>query len=84
MIVILNEYLSRLKALESAQSPDKRREIPTITALAEEIGVSRVQLQRLASNGTEGIQFDVGGKIIKAMRERGFQMDITDLLEYHD
>lgn len=84
MIITLKEYLSRLEATESIQPPDKRREIPTITALADEIGVSRVQLQRLVSNNTEGIKFDIGGKIIKAMRQRGFSMDVTDLLEYHD
>lgn len=84
MLVKLKEYLERLKAEESILPVEKRRDIPSITALADEIGISRVQLQRLVSNETEGIKFDVGGKLIKVMRQRGFKMDITDLLEYHD
>jgi len=36
------------------------------------------------SNETEGIKFELGGNIIKAMRRRGFEMSVSDLLEYYE
>ncbi|MCB0194146.1 MAG: helix-turn-helix domain-containing protein [Anaerolineae bacterium] len=84
MIVTLKQYLSKLEAEESVRPEDQRRDIPSITTLAKEVGISRVQLQRLVSNETEGIKFELGGNIIKSMRQRGFDMNITDLLEYYE
>ncbi|MCB0163778.1 MAG: helix-turn-helix domain-containing protein [Anaerolineae bacterium] len=84
MIVTFKQYLNKLEAEESVLPKEQRRDIPSITSLADEVGISRVQLQRLVSNETEGIKFELGGNIIKAMRKRGFEMNVSDLLEYYE
>lgn len=82
MIVKLKTYLSQLEDLEQARPECERRPVPSITELASEIGLSRIQLQRLASNQVEGIKFSIADSIIKAMRRRKFPMELTDLIDY--
>lgn len=85
MRIKLKNYLTDLEHKENFKPKEQRREVPTITALAEEVGISRVQLQRLAtSDATLALKLDLADRIITAMRKRGFPMDVNDLLEYRD
>lgn len=84
MIILLKHYLARLEAEESVKPPHLRRDIPSITKLAKEVGLSRQQLQSWASNQVRNINLDVTDKILKAMQRRGFPMEISDMLGYYN
>lgn len=84
MIITLKSYLAELEKEEQFRPATKRRDVPTITALAKEIGVSRAQFHKMLANQTKSLKLDIADNIIKAMRERGFNMDVSDLLEYRD
>lgn len=84
MIVKLKHYLETLEHYEKFRPEGERREVPTLTALADELPITRSQLQRIVGGEARGIQFDVADSIIKALRRRGFPMDVSDLLEFHE
>lgn len=76
MVIKLKSYLANLA--------EEGHEIPTITALAKEIGLSRVQLQRIVGNDVMSVRLDTLSSIIHAMRRRGFKMQTTDLIDYRE
>lgn len=76
MVIKLKSYLAGLTV--------EGHEAPSITALAKEIGLSRVQLQRIAGNKVESVRLDVLSNIIHVMRQRGFSMQTTDLIDYRE
>ena len=80
----LKNYLAQIEYDESFKPEDKRREVPTITVLSDEIGITRSQLHRILGGEIKSLKLEVADNIIKAMRERGFDMDVGDLLEYRD
>lgn len=84
MIVKLKSYLATLDDLERFKPAANRKPIPTVTELAKEVGVSRAQMQRVVSGHIDSLKLKVGGGIIKALRERGFETDVSDILEYRD
>lgn len=84
MIIKLRSYLANLEDAEQAAPAAARREVPTITALARAANVSRVQLQRVAGNDVKSVKLEIIGNVIRALRDRGFDTDISDLLEYRD
>lgn len=84
MIVKLKSYLAKLEDEERFKSVGERRVVPTITDLAKEAGVSRVQMQRVVSGDIQSLKLTVGGSIIKILRQRGFDADVNDILEYRD
>lgn len=76
MIIKLRSFLATLQ--------DEGHEVPTITELANEIGVSRPQMYRIAAGKVDNLSLSAIAGIITAMRKRGFKMDIGDLLEYRE
>lgn len=84
MIIKLKHYLETLEFNERFKPVEERREIPTLSALARELPITRSTLQRIVGGQSKGIQFDVIDGIIKALRRRGFPMELTDMLEFRD
>ena len=84
LIITLKSYLASLEKEEHFKPETERREVPTVTALAREAEISRAQLHKIMANDTKSLKFDVGDRIIRAIRYRGFDMQISDLLEYRD
>lgn len=84
MIVKLKSYFAKLEDEERFKPEKERRAIPSITELAGEIDISRVQLQRMFGGDVKSLKLDVASEIIKSMRRRGFSMDVADFLEYRD
>ena len=80
--IALKHYLDTVAYEEGFKPKKDRREIPTITALAGDIGITRSQLHRILSNEVKSLNLDIADKVITAMRLRGFDMAITDLLDY--
>lgn len=84
MIVKLKGYLATLEDEERLKPLHQRRSIPTVTELAQEVGVSRAQMQRVVGGHIDSLKLKVGSGIIQAMRQRGFPMQVTDLIDYRD
>jgi DNA-binding Xre family transcriptional regulator len=84
MIVTLRSFLARLEDEERFKPEAQRRTVPSVTELAKEVGLSRVQMQRVVGGDITSLKLSVGGGVIKALRERGFSADVNDILEYRD
>lgn len=86
MIITLKSYLARLEDKERFKPEAARRKVPTITELSESkyVKVSRVQLQRIANGQVDSFKLSIGSGIIKDLRERGFDTNVSDILEYRD
>jgi DNA-binding Xre family transcriptional regulator len=82
MYINLDTYLSQLKAVESTKPKGERRHVPSLSELAEAIGMHQTSLSRLANNKINQLSLETGDKIITEMRHRGFPMQVTDLLAY--
>jgi len=84
MIVKLKSYLAKLEDEQRFKVHGPRLDVPTIKDLAEEVGISRVQMQRIVSGNIDSLKLKVGGEVIRVLRDRGFQTDVCDILEYRD
>lgn len=84
MYINLDSYLTDLKVLESSRPEPRRRRVPTITELAESIGMHQTTLSRLVNNKISQLSLETGDRIITEMRRRGFPMQVTDLITYRD
>jgi hypothetical protein len=84
MYIILETYLSNLKAIESTKPADKRNHVPSLSELAGSIGMHQTSLSRIANNKVGQLSLETGSKIIAEMRRRGFQMGVTDLVAYRE
>jgi hypothetical protein len=50
--------------------------------LADSIKVHRTMLSRFTNNKATNLNLKIADGVIKEMRRRGFQMEVTDLLRY--
>ncbi|MBA3533278.1 MAG: hypothetical protein H0T73_15265 [Ardenticatenales bacterium] len=50
--------------------------------IATDIGLSAVAMSNIATNSIKQLSLETGGKIIAAMRARGFPMEVGDLVAY--
>jgi len=82
MYITLKSYLGHIEALERSKPPGTRRTIPTIGELADELGIHRVTLSNIVNGNIQQLDLKTGGRIITAMRRRGFEMDVTDMIAY--
>lgn len=82
MYITLKSYLDQLEALERSKPPAARRLVPSIDELAGEIGIHRVTLSNIANGNIRQLNLETGGRIITALRRRGFKADVGDLIAY--
>lgn len=82
MYVVLKSYLESLEAAERSKVESQRRKVPTIGELAKELGIHRVTLSNVVNGNIAQLNLELGGRIITAMRRRGFKMIETDLIAY--
>ena len=82
MYVQLDAYLRRLRAIEGRKPKNKRRNVPTMTQLAEVAGVSRNSLSRISRGYTKSLNLEIAGAILSEMWRRGFEMEPNDLLNF--
>jgi hypothetical protein len=80
IIVTLKPYLEKCKL----KRKNGQSEVPNLTEFANIIGMHRVSFFRLASGKVGKFDLDVAGKIIAEMRRRGYDMQISNLLEYEE
>lgn len=72
--ITLNSYLTSEK--------EKGADVPSVSALARDIGMHQVSLSRLANNQVKQLNLSTANKIITAMRKRGFNMQMHDLIKF--
>ena len=72
--ITLNSYLKSER--------EKGADAPSVSALARDIGMHQVTLSRLANNQVKQLNLSTANKIIMAMRKRGFNMQICDLIRF--
>lgn len=82
MYITLNQYLAQLKNRERSKPEEKRRQVPSIVALAEAIGIHPITLSNIANNNITRFNLETGAAIINEMRRRGFPMEAADLITY--
>ncbi len=78
--VQLGTYLKRLRSIESRKPPNSRRNVPTVTELADAIGVHPNRLFRLIHGHTRSLNFDMAADILSEMWKRGFDTGMIDIL----
>lgn len=82
MYVTLKSYLSNLEEQERLRPRELQRQVPNFAELATDIGVTRAAISYIASGDIRQLNLEIAGKIIAAIRGRGFQMEVGDLLAY--
>ena len=84
MYIKLDSYLEETAALERAKPPGKRRSIPQKKEIAEAIGITPTALSRIIKGKVGLLRLNVGATIISLMRQRGFPMEVGDLIAYRE
>lgn len=82
MVVTLKSYLERLAEAEFIKPLPLRKKVPTISQLANSIGVHQTTLNRIANNETRKVDLDVVDKVITELRELGFETSLSDIMAY--
>ena len=82
MFVSFGPYLKKLDAIERAKPESERRSIPSLRELADATNSNRSTLSRLYRGDIVTFNIRLAGAIIREMRRRGFDMQITDLIDY--
>lgn len=84
MKFVLGEYLERLRAIEVLKDGGNPGMVPNYTELAEEAGLVYQTVSRLVNNHHSRLDLETMGKVIKALRKRGFDTKVSDLLIYEE
>jgi DNA-binding Xre family transcriptional regulator len=79
--VTLNEHLRHLAGIEAVKLPSQQRRVPTLTELAESIGVHRVTVTNLANNRARHLNLDTMNAVLNELRRRGFNSNLSDILQ---
>jgi hypothetical protein len=78
--IVLKSYLERLEALEKSKPEASRLPVPSIPEIAADVGVSAAALYKIAAGDIQQLNLRIAGRLIVAVRRRGFPMELTDLL----
>jgi DNA-binding Xre family transcriptional regulator len=84
MVITLKEYLDKLQGFERRKPEEQRQHVPTMEELAGAVGIHPVTLSNIANNKIKHLNLDTGARIVRAMRDFGFPMRTTDLVEYRE
>lgn len=80
--VKLDIYLQQLTKAELAKPIAERRDVPTMTQIAEGIGVNKNTISRMVRGKTKSMNLDTCTKIIDELRRYGFETQLTDVIDY--
>ncbi len=84
LYINLKSYLSTLEAIESTKPESQKKHIPSLSELADSLGMHKTSIIRLANNKVSQLSLETGDRIITEMRQRGFPMEIGNLLVYQE
>ena len=81
--VTLGDYLRRLELTELNKPKAHQRDIPTITDLADAVGISRVAMSNLANDNMKLVNLRTLSAVLSELRRRGFDTELGDLMAAH-
>jgi hypothetical protein len=79
----LKEYLGELQKEGESKSGIKLNP-PTLADISRDTKIHYTTLSRMANHHAQRFDFKTADKIIKSVRGRGFDMQISDLVSYRD
>lgn len=79
--VILAEYRKRLVKEEKSKPVELRKNVPSTEELAEYLGMTRPGYMKFARDHTRNIDKNKIDLAIKLFRIRGFDTQLTDIIE---
>lgn len=82
--VTLYEYLDELVLLTEAKSSEDRMSVPTLYDIAEATGIHIIVLDNMANNQKDRVRLSDLGKILRFLRQIGYEARVDDILEYQD
>lgn len=82
VIVQLNFYLKRLRAIEMRKPEKDRQSVPTLKELSEICGVHLNTISRISRGTTKLLNMDIISSIMTEMWRRGFEPELTDILKF--
>lgn len=82
--VTLKGYLNRLEEGELMKSPSRRREIPNLLKISKGTGIAYSTINKMANNNIGGVRFRVLDQVMKYLGDQGFDIQIVDLIKFHD
>jgi DNA-binding Xre family transcriptional regulator len=82
MYITLKTYLEQLETFERSRTREQRRHIPSLRELARDVGIHEVTMNNIANNNIRQLNLDTGAQIITALRRRGFDVSVADLIAY--
>ena len=80
IVVILKEYLERLKREELVNQESERRYVPNFTEIARAAGLTFKTISKLANNGGSSLNKRTLALVITALREEGFNTKLSDIV----
>lgn len=81
MRITLKEHLMELQVEENQKPAHRRKHVPELQELAEDVGISVPTISRLVNNRTRYIDSQMIDNIVKAMRGRGFDTRLEDIVQ---
>lgn len=79
----LKEYLKELEKGESLKE-GVRLQVPTVADISRDSGIHYVTLNRIANQRAKRLDFKTAEKIIRSVRKRGFNMQMSDLITFRE
>lgn len=80
--ITFKSYLERVEAVERSKPVAQRKRVPSMEEIATAVGIHPVTLSNIANSNIKQLNLETGGRIITVMRQFGFSMVVSDLLDY--
>lgn len=80
----LKNYLNDLKAAEARKPFFDRRLVPSLRQISSMSDVSYSAISRIANNKVKRLDYETAGKIIKAVKDCGFDMKIHHMIDFKE
>jgi hypothetical protein len=80
----LKPYLEELQVRQAGKSAEQRRSVPTLSEISKDAQIHYTTLSRMANYHTKRLDFKTAEKIIRAVRGRGFDMQMSDLITFRE
>jgi len=79
----LKEYLKELEKVESLKE-GIRLQVPTIADISRDANIHYTTMNRIANQRARRLDFNTAEKIIRSVRRRGFDMQMSDLITFRE
>lgn len=78
----VKQYLEEISAIEMQKPVIERRHVPTIKDISDETEMHYTTISRIVNNKVKKLDYGTASKIVTVLRNRGFIMKPSDVLDY--